>query len=200
MAEDRFDGKKLSDLGFDAERISALQSHVKDAGKNHGAFGYSANTEHHFKELDNPTSKGSIEADMRKIGEHLGYKHAGTLNHDKVRDFIMGAEADKEKKKDPLKNVEMSERLATARARAAQYEEDRVSGQAAKDLYDPDNHSAEGFLERYKMKLGERLESGNYLTPDHSSTNSSKVASGENDVSMDASEFSRTGKDNREGY
>jgi len=97
-------------------------------------------------------------------------------------------------------NIELSPRLATARARAAQYEEDRVSGQAAKDLYDPDNHSAEGFLDRYKMKLGERLENGNYLTPDHSSTNSSKVGSGENDVSIDASEFSRTGKDNRKEY
>ena len=199
MAEDRFDGKKLSDLGFDAERIGALQSHVKDAGKNHGAFGYSAKTEHHFKETDNPTSKGSIEADMRKIGEHLGYKHAGTLNHDKVRDFIMGAET-KSAKEEPLKDVEVSERLATARARASQYEEDRVSGQAAKDLYDPDNHSAEGFLERYKLRLGERLENGNYVELDHSATNSSKVASGENDVSMDAAEFSRTGKDNRKGY
>jgi len=98
------------------------------------------------------------------------------------------------------KDVELSPRLATARARAAQYEEDRVSGQAAKDLYDSDNHSAQGFLDRYKMKLGERLENGNYLEPDASATNSSKVASGENDVSLDASEFSRTGKDNRKGY
>ena len=98
------------------------------------------------------------------------------------------------------KDVELSPRLATARARAAQYEEDRVSGQAAKDLYDSDNHSAQGFLDRYKMKLGERLENGNYLEPDASATNSSKVASGENDVSMDTAEFSRTGKDNRKGY
>ena len=100
-----------------------------------------------------------------------------------------------------LKDVELSPRLATARARAAQYEEDRVSGQAAKDLYDPDNNPAEGFLERYKMRLGERLENGNYRPGnDDTSTNSSKVASGQNDVSMDASEFSRTGKDNRKGY
>lgn len=196
MAEDRFDGKKLSDLGFDADRISELQSHVGDAGKDHGAFGYSANTEHHFQELDNPTSKGSIEADMRKIGEHLGYKHAGTLNHDKVRDFIMGAESEGEKKEDPLKDIELSERLATARARAAQYEDDRVSGQAAKDLYDPENNPASGFLERYKIKLGEQLENGKYKQ----STNSSKVASGENDVSLDAADYSRKGKDNREEY
>ena len=107
---------------------------------------------------------------------------------------------EKEQAEAPLKDVELSPRLATARARASQYEEDRVSGQAAKDLYDPDNHSAQGFLDRYKLKLGERLENGNYRTPDHSSTNSSKVGSGENDVSLDTSEFSRTGKDNRKDY
>jgi hypothetical protein len=101
---------------------------------------------------------------------------------------------------DNRKEVELSPRLATARARAAQYEEDRVSGQAAKDLYEPGDNPAEGFLERYKLKLGEQLENGNYREPDHSATNSSKVASGENDVSVDTSEFSRTGKDNRKGY
>ena len=48
------------------------------------------------------------------------------------------------------------------------------------------------------MKLGERLENGNYYEPDQRSTNSSKVGSGENDVSLDTSKFARTGKDNRE--
>ena len=43
------------------------------------------------------------------------------------------------------KDVELSPRLATARARVAQYEEDRVSGQAAKDLYDPGNNPARRF-------------------------------------------------------
>ena len=101
----------------------------------------------------------------------------------------------------PDKEVELSPRLATARARVAQYEADRVSGQAAKDLYDPDNNPAEGFLNRYKMRLGERLENGNYREGNSDqSTNPSKVASGENDSSIDTAEFSRTGKDNRKGY
>ena len=100
-----------------------------------------------------------------------------------------------------LKDVELSPRLATARARAAQYEEDRVSGQAAKDLYSPEENPAQGFLDRYKMRLGERLENGNYRPGnDDTSTNPSKVASGENESSLDAAEFSRTGKDNRKGY
>ena len=90
-----------------------------------------------------------------------------------------------------LKDVELSPRLATARARAAQYEADRVSGQAAKDLYDPDNNPAEGFLDRYKMRLGERLENGNYRPGnDDTSTNPSKVASGENESSLDAATYS----------
>ena len=101
----------------------------------------------------------------------------------------------------PDKEVELSPRLATARARVAQYEADRVSGQAAKDLYDPENNPAEGFLERYKMRLGERLENGNYREGNSDqSTNPSKVASGENESSIDTAEFSRTGKDNRKGY
>ena len=105
------------------------------------------------------------------------------------------------------KEVELSPRLATARARAAQYEEDRVSGQAAKDLYDSDNNPAQGFVDRYKLKLGERMKSGNYkqgntsiASISTSSTNPSKVASGENESSVDTAEFSRTGKDNRKGY
>ena len=96
--------------------------------------------------------------------------------------------------------TEYSPRLAHAKARAAQYTEDMISGQAAKDLYDSANNPAEGFLERYKLKLGEKLANGNYLDPSENSTNSSKVASGKNDVSVDASEFARTGKDNRKPY
>jgi len=93
--------------------------------------------------------------------------------------------------------TELSPRLATARARALQYQDDLVSGQAAKDLYEPEDNPAEGFLERYKLRLGEKLANGNYLDPSENSTNSSKVASGKNDVSLDASEYSRTGRDNR---
>ena len=109
----------------------------------------------------------------------------------------------------PDKEVELSPRLATARARAAQYEEDRVSGQAAKDLYDSENNPAQGFVDRYKLRLGERLKNGNYKEGEYdtsiaatsiSSTNPSKVASGENESSIDTAKFSRTGKDNRKGY
>ena len=106
-------------------------------------------------------------------------------------------------------NIELSPRLATARARVAQYEADRVSGQAAKDLYQPDENPAQGFVDRYKLRLGERLKNGMYKEGEYDTsiasisvppTNPSKVASGENESSIDAAEFSRTGKDNRKGY
>ena len=139
---------------------------------------------------------GTLEADSAKGGWNPTTFNTAT----DVENALKHLEGGGKEESTPDKDVELSPRLATARARAAQYEEDRVSGQAAKDLYDPDNHSAKGFLDRYKMKLGERLENGNYLTPDNSSTNSSKVGSGENDVSLDASEYSRTGKDNRKDY
>ena len=98
--------------------------------------------------------------------------------------------------------VELSPRLAHARARVAQYQEDLVSGQATQDLYNSENNPASGFLDRYKLKLGEKLANGYYLDPDgaRNPTNSSKVASGANDVSVDAAEFAKTGKDNRKDY
>ena len=141
---------------------------------------------------------GKLEADgqLKVAGPY--YFNTATDVENALKHLESGGEEEEEA---PLKDVELSERLATARARASQYEEDRVSGQgSAKDLYDSENNSAKGFLDRYKLKLGERLENGNYKTPEHSSTNSSKVGSGENDVSLDTSEFARTGKDNREEY
>ena len=100
----------------------------------------------------------------------------------------------------PYNPVQLSPRLAHARARVAQYQEDMLSGQASKDLYAPEDNPAEGFLHRYKLNLGEKLANGYYLEPDKSPTNSSEVDSGENDVSVDAAKFAKTGRDNRKGY
>ena len=175
--------------------------------------------------------KGIVQAPDGKFYQMEGFKHGQKdgLDKDKSGTFGTSIKADaaaagftpsnfntagdvenalrhigapeKEAKEEPLKDIELSPRLATARARAAQYEEDRVSGQAAKDLYNPGENPAQGFLERYKIRLGERLENGNYRPGnDDTSTNPSRVASGENESSLDAAEYSRTGKDNRKGY
>ena len=60
--------------------------------------------------------------------------------------------------------MEMSPEYAEAKARISQYQEDVASGRTADELYGdaPDSSS---FLDRYRMKLGERLENGNYRPP-----------------------------------
>ena len=109
----------------------------------------------------------------------------------------------------PSGPVAMSPRLAHAQARVKQHEEDIVSGKYTTDLYDqnyrPDG--AQSFLNRYKDKLGKQLDNGNYLEADYSqdlsdkkkqaTTNSSRVASGANDNSLDTGYYARTGADNR---
>ena len=143
--------------------------------------------------------KSSLQADAKAANSAYDPSTFNTATD--VENALRQLDGGGEKDAAPLKEVELSPRLATARARVAQYEEDRVSGQAAKDLYDSGNNPAEGFLERYKMRLGERLENGNYREGNSDqSTNPSKVASGENQNSINTAEFSRTGKDNRKGY
>ncbi len=98
--------------------------------------------------------------------------------------------------------VELSPRLAHARARVSQYQEDLISGQAVSDLYDSKDGGAQEFLERYKLRLGDKLSNGYYADPngDTNTVNSSNVASGQNDVSLDAARYAKTGKDNRKDY
>ena len=59
--------------------------------------------------------------------------------------------------------MEMSPEYAHAKARVTQYEEDVASGRTADELFG--TADAGEFLDRYKMKLGERLENGNYRPP-----------------------------------
>ena len=126
----------------------------------------------------------------------------------KPSDFKGGGDA-------PSGPTELSPELAHAKARVQQHEQDIVSGKYTSDLYDMDYRpdGAQSFLNRYKEKMGKKLENGNYLEKaysmeyneeqdssqpqQHAATNSSKVASGANDNSVDASYYARTGRDNR---
>ena len=96
--------------------------------------------------------------------------------------------------------VTYSPKLAHSRARLAQYEEDLNSGQYVKDLFGKPETPANTFLNRYKLKLGEKLANGYYVKPDQRVTNNSKVASGANGTSIDAAYYSKTGEDNRVNY
>ena len=151
--------------------------------------------------LDKDKATKAFNGELEAAGRAGGFDPSTFNTAGDVQNALQALDAPKEEKAAELKDIELSPRLATARARAAQYEEDRVSGQAAKDLYSPDENPAQGFLDRYKLRLGERLENGNYRPGnDDTSTNPSKVASGENESSLDTAEYSRTGKDNRKGY
>ena len=57
------------------------------------------------------------------------------------------------------KEMEMSPEYAHARARAGQFREDRISGRSAAEVFGGESTN---FLEDYKMRLGEKLENGNY--------------------------------------
>lgn len=102
---------------------------------------------------------------------------------------------------DPVQVVH-SERLAGAIERLAQAEADRIDGTAVSKLYNrnKDNSAAQSFMNNYVNDLGNKLVSGFYINTNKSPTNSSRVASGQNDVSIDVSKFAKTGLDNRKDY
>jgi len=86
---------------------------------------------------------------------------AGTLR------YLMEAQDEKPAAKKQIEEepeMEMSPEYAEAKARISQYQEDVASGRTAEELFGtaPDSSS---FLDRYRMKLGERLENGNYRPP-----------------------------------
>jgi len=60
-----------------------------------------------------------------------------------------------------------SPKVAHAKARLAQHKEDVWSGKTGTDLWGGTSSKdpADSFLERYKLKLGEKLENGTYLEP-----------------------------------
>lgn len=133
----------LTALGFDDARIQQIRNHAQGANGS-GAFGYTSDTEHHFRETANGTSSGSIEADMRKIGQHLGYKHWGTANPERIKKFIMeqGEETIAapvvEKEPEP---IEHSPEIKQAKKRVKTYENDVLSGKVSEDIYGTDQYS-----------------------------------------------------------
>ena len=134
---------------------------------------------------------GKLEADAGKGGYDPSTFNTATDVENALR-HLSAAEPEKDYGGDQ-DNIELSSRLATARARVAQYEEDRVSGQMAKDLYDSENNPSEGFLERYKIKLGDQLANGKYKDPRN---NPSKPGEDEEN-SINVSKFARTGLEER---
>ena len=151
----------LSDLGFSAEDISALKEHTKTLGNDSQGFGYSSDTEQHFKETGNPTSAGSIQGKMRKVGEHLGYKHWGTANPERIKDYIKSqqapAAAPEAEEVDTSKPA--SQKLSKAQAYTQAYGDFRRSGGAV-DQMAGDLGARDEFMNNYKLNLQRRMEPG----------------------------------------
>lgn len=113
---------------------------------------------------------------------------------------------------EPRKPYAKSPELAHAEARIKTHEEDVWSGKYSSDLYDMDykpHAAATNFLDRYRMNLGSKLADGLYedpqdrerynteVTRQRARTNPSNVGSGENEQSLDAALYARSGSDNR---
>ena len=61
---------------------------------------------------------------------------------------------------------EMSPEYAEAKARTEQYKEDSLSGRTSRAIFENGaGNDTSTFLERYRLKLGERLANGNYRPP-----------------------------------
>lgn len=158
--------------------------------------------------LDNYKGKvfnSSLEAD----GRAAGFDPTTFNTPSDVENALKAISGENSSNTPTSKPTEYSPQLAHAKARVQQHEEDIVTGKYTSDLYDMDYRpdGAQSFLNRYKEKLGTQLENGNYHEKLYSenvnekrhqaTTNSSKVASGANDNSVDASYYARTGQDNR---
>ena len=142
----------------------------------------------------------SFDSSLYSDAQDKGFKVKNFNTATDVEGALQALGGAKEEETAPIADpgpVVHSPKLAHARARVAQMEEDRVSGQIGRDLYGGGEDPANTFLDRYKLKLGDRLENGYYIASDHSVTNDSRVASGANGSSLDAAYYSKTGKDNR---
>ena len=128
----------LSDLGFDEARIEEIRNHAQGASGS-DSFGYSSNTEQHFKETEDGTSSGSIEADMRKIGKHMGYEHWGTANPERIKKYIMEQEAPQAQAapeaKAEVTPIKHSPEIKQAKERVQSYEQDVLSGETSKQIF-----------------------------------------------------------------
>lgn len=156
-------------------------------------------------DLDQDKAK-AFSTSLQKDGAAAGFNPS---NFNTAGDVENALKAIGSSSTDDSKPKELSPKLAHAKARVQQHEQDITSGKYTSDLYDMDYRpdGAQSFLNRYKDKLGKRLDNGNYIEQDYNqdtaevkhqaTTNTSKVASGANDNSVDTAFYARTGKDNR---
>ena len=116
-----------------------------------------------------------IEAHSRQAGEEVDHKKKGNnlSSMGDIKGAILaewdgsgGKEETKEPEgpKEPDAPVSVSPKLATARARVQQYEEDTLSGRTVYGkAAEEQQMEAESFYDRYKKKMGVKNDQGNYV-------------------------------------
>ena len=142
---------------------------------------------------------GAFDSSLYKDAQAKGFKVKNFNTATDVEGALqaLGGVKEEPKPEEPDGPIVQSPRLAHSRAIVAQANDDLISGQAAEDLYGVNDDPANTFMNRYKLRLGERLATGYYVKPNQQVTNNSKPGSGANGTSMDAAYYAKTGKDNR---
>ena len=116
--------------------------------------------------LDKDKATKAFNGELEAAGRAAGFDPSNFNTAGDVQNAIqaLGTPKRPEIKKDEPDEMEMSPEYAEAKARITQYQEDVASGRTAEELYGnaPDSTS---FLDRYRLKLGERLANGNYRPP-----------------------------------
>ena len=174
----RMAGKALTDLGFTPERMEELKGYaqgLQTGGKvseYSDDYGFAAETENNFRELDDPTEGGSLQADMRKIGQHLGYEHSGTLNPQTVKDFILGKQTN-EAAPAQEEGIVYSDKTAKAKAGVAAYDKvirpyqgDYIMGRKTTNPSDDFMAEYNLQLENYKQPRDPNQIDGGLYNPD----------------------------------
>ena len=152
----------LSDMGFSDEQITTIRNHAKglktdgDYSKYAREYGFTADTENNFRELDDPTKEGSVQADMRKIANKLGFEHSGEANWRRIKDYIMEGEGKKGPtvKEEPNKPIEYSPEIQQAVNRVRSYENDILSGKTSQEIYGNNNNEENDNKYAFDMNKG----------------------------------------------
>ena len=154
-------------LTYNESHVGGSSDHPNGSNNQTGAI-YNRETGEYIGTLSNfkDADYGQFE-NMRSFAKDSGLLMKDVNGMDSLNDVAtmasqmnMGGKQESAPTEAP--KMEMSPEYAEAKARVDQYTEDVVSGRTAKELFGeaPDSTT---FLDRYKLKLGERLENGNYL-------------------------------------
>lgn len=155
-------------LTYNEDHVGGSKTHPNGSNNETGAI-YNRETGEYIGSLSNfKDADYSQFENMRSFAKDSGLLMKDVNGMDSLNDVAtmasqmnMGGKAESSGPAEKPQ-YEMSPEYAEAKARVQQYTEDVTSGRTAKELFGeaPDKTS---FLDRYKLKLGERLPNGNYL-------------------------------------